>query len=97
MACGTAGDGSKSHSEAALIVAIKGEQDYYTIQWAERGAAQATPLTFDVQHWLGRLRQLMPIFLCARIPGDKAPYPSCSSRLPGDDEPVDTAPARATR
>jgi hypothetical protein len=84
VACGTTGNGGKPHSEAALVVAIKGAQDYYTIQWAERGPAQATPVVFDGPHWLGRIRQLMPIFLCARIPGEQAPYPSCVSRLPRD-------------
>lgn len=112
MACGTTSDGSKPHSEAALVVAIKGTQDYYTIQWAERGPAQATPVTFDDQHWLGRLKQLMPVFLCARIPGEKAPYPSCMARLPSDDQsahaigrnpaatpstPAPSIPAPATR
>ncbi len=85
VACGTTSAGGKPHSEAALVVAIKGKQDFYTIQWAERGPAQATPIAFDDQHWLGRLRQLMPIFLCARIAGEQAPYPSCVSRLPSDD------------
>lgn len=85
VACGTTGEGDKTHSEAALVVAIKGEQDYYTIQWAERGPAQAFPIAFDDQHWLGRLKQLMPVFLCARVPGEEAPYPSCVSRLPSDD------------
>ena len=88
MACGTADDGSESRSEAVLIVAIKGARDYYTIQWAERGPAQATRVSFDEQHWLGRLKQLMPIFICARVPGERAPYPSCTARLPSDDEPT---------
>lgn len=88
MACGTADGGGESRSEAVLIVAIKGARDYYTIQWAERGPAQATRVTFDEQHWLDRLKQLMPIFLCARVPGERAPYPSCTSRLPSDDEPT---------
>lgn len=84
VACGTVKQGGNSHSEAALILAIKGTQDYYTIQWAERRPAQATRVAFDQQRWLGRLEQLMPVFLCARIPGEKAPYPSCTSRLPSD-------------
>lgn len=91
VACGTVNDGGTPHSEAALIIAIKGTQDYYTIQWAERGPAQATRVTFDEQHWLGRLKQLMPVFLCARIPGEAAPYPSCASRLPSDNAVSDAA------
>jgi hypothetical protein len=27
--------------------------------------------------WRGRLRELMPIRLCAIVPGEAAPYPSC--------------------
>lgn len=88
VACGTTAHDGESHSESALIMAIRGAQDYYTIQWAERGPAQATRVTFDEQHWLGRLRQLLPVFLCARIPGEKAPYPSCATRLHSDDEPT---------
>lgn len=87
VACGTAGGGVNSHSEAALILVIKGTRDYYSIQWAERGPAQASRVAFDEQHWLGRLAQLMPVFLCARVAGEKFPYPSCTSRLPSDDEP----------
>ncbi|MGH8156781.1 MAG: hypothetical protein ACREPQ_01555 [Rhodanobacter sp.] len=90
VACGTASDGGNSHSEATLILVIKGTQDYYSIQWAERGPAQATRVAFDEQHWLDRLKQLMPVFLCMRVPGEAALYPSCTSRLPSDDEPGHT-------
>jgi len=86
VGCGTASNGGYAHSEAVLILAIKGAQDYYTIQWAERGAAQATRVAFDEQHWLDRLKQLMPVFLCAKVAGEEAPYPSCLSRLPSDDD-----------
>lgn len=86
VGCGTANNGGYAHSEAVLILAIKGTQDYYTIQWAERGVAQATHIAFDEQHWLDRLKQLMPVFLCAKVAGEEAPYPSCLSRLPSDDD-----------
>ncbi|KQX97135.1 hypothetical protein ASD22_07440 [Rhodanobacter sp. Root480] len=86
IACGTTISGGKPHSEAALVMAIKGARDYYTIQWAERGAAQATPVAFDGKHWVGQFKQLMPIFLCQRIPGEQAPYPSCISRLSSDNQ-----------
>ncbi|KAA0071095.1 hypothetical protein [Rhodanobacter sp. T12-5] len=97
VACGTTSDGGRSHSEAALVVAIKGTQDYYTIQWAERGPAQSTPIVFDEQHWLGRLKQLMPVFLCARIPGEEAPYPSCVSRLSSHDGSAPTGGNNAAK
>jgi len=89
LACGNVSEGGDSHSEAALILAVKGTQDYYSIQWAERGPAQQTRVNFDEQHWVARLQQLMPVFLCDKVPGEEAPYPSCVSRLPSDDKPSD--------
>ncbi|MEO6800284.1 MAG: hypothetical protein ABI178_10135 [Rhodanobacter sp.] len=65
---------------------IQGTQDYYSIQWAERGPAEAARVTFNEQRWIGRLKQLLPVFLCARVAGEEAPYPSCISRLPRDSE-----------
>jgi hypothetical protein len=35
------------------------------------------------------LRQLMPVFLCDRVAGEKTPYPSWVSHLPSDDKPGD--------
>lgn len=76
---------------------VKGTQDYYSIQWAERGPAQAIRVVFDEQHWLARLKELMPVVLCDRVTGEKAPYPSCVSRLPGDKRPVDAVGENATQ
>jgi hypothetical protein len=78
--CGTVKSGNGEHSETALIVAIKGESDYYTIQWAERAAASAGPATIDSDIWKERLETLGPIRLCPIVPGEKAPYPSCVTR-----------------
>lgn len=75
--CGTVGSGGGAHSETALIVAIKGASDYYTIQWAERAEASADALTIDAETWKDRLDELSPIRLCAIVPGERAPYPSC--------------------
>lgn len=87
-ACGTVGASTAAHSEAALIMVIKGEQDFYTLQWAERGKAQASPMAFNQQHWAERLKDLMPVFVCEKIAGENAPYPNCTSRLPSDEEPA---------
>ena len=87
LACGNATEGGNSRSESAVVLVVKGTQDYYSIQWAERGPAQASRVAFDEQHWLARLKQLMPVLLCDRVSGEKAPYPSCVSRLPSDDKP----------
>lgn len=86
VGCGAMSRVDKTFSEAALVLVIKGSRDYYTIQWAERGPAQARPAAFDKQKWKSRLGQLLPVFLCARIAGEKSPYPSCTSRLPSDDD-----------
>lgn len=74
--CGTVDTGAGGHGETALIVAVKGDADGYTIQWAERAPASAEA-AIDLAKWRGRLQALMPIRLCARVPGEAAPYPSC--------------------
>lgn len=81
LGCGEAGqhDG-KPYSESAIVLVIKGQQDYYTIQWAVRGPASAEPLAFDRAGWLQRLNQLVPVVLCQEAAGEKEPYPSCVVR-----------------
>jgi hypothetical protein len=68
------------HGETALILAIKGESDFYTLQWAERSAPTDKAPVIDAQFWKQRLAQLQPIRLCAIIQGEAPPYPSCTSR-----------------
>lgn len=67
-------------SESAIIIGIKGEHDYYTVQWAERSAASATPLEIDAAKWAQRLNGIGPIKICAIVAGEPAPYPSCANR-----------------
>ena len=74
--CGRLESGADRRSETALIVAIKGSADYYTVQWAERAVASDKP-AIDAAKWQARLRQLQPIRLCPIVPGETAPYPSC--------------------
>jgi len=69
--------GADGHSETALIIAVKGSSDAYTIQWAERAAPASSGRDIDEAKWQGRLRELMPIRLCVIVPGEAAPYPSC--------------------
>jgi len=73
--CGSVG--TDRHGETALIVAVKGRADYYTLQWAERTEAAGKP-AIDEAKWLDRLRQLQPIRFCPIVPGEAAPYPSCA-------------------
>lgn len=78
--CGVANPASAKaaqHSEAAMVIAIKGEKNYYTLQWAERGAAKQLKTAIDAQTWVPRFRQLEPARLCAVVVGEAAPYPSC--------------------
>jgi len=66
----------ENHSETALIAVVAGASDYYTIQWAERSAVADLPPVEDAK-WTERLRMLQPIGVCAIMPGEAAPYPSC--------------------
>lgn len=77
--CGSVVTAPDKHSETALIVAIKGSADYYTLQWAERTPAFGKPV-LDEAKWLDRLQQLQPIRLCPIVFGEAAPYPSCVNR-----------------
>ncbi len=77
VGCGTVAGKEPPRSEAAMIIAVKGESDFYTIQWATRGPASAEPFVIDRAAWEKRLANLGPIRLCRIIAGEKAPYPSC--------------------
>jgi hypothetical protein len=76
--CGTVSDDNGSHSEATLIIQIKGSNDYYGAQWAVRGPASAQPMSLKESVWRERLQKLQPIKLCPIVPGEQAPYPSCA-------------------
>jgi hypothetical protein len=75
IGCGIAPGGARS--EVALLLVVKGERDYYTLQWAERAEPVNGPVALDPAKWSERLQRLMPVKLCARVPGEAAPYPSC--------------------
>jgi hypothetical protein len=76
-ACGSYTAEKGKHGETALILAIRGTQDYYTIQWAERAAPSAEKPVIDKAAWMKRLSAIGPVKLCPIIAGEKAPYPSC--------------------
>ena len=77
--CARLESSADKHSETALIVAVKGIADYYTLQWAERAPTSAKA-PIDEAKWLARLRLLQPIRVCPIVPGERAPYPSCASQ-----------------
>jgi hypothetical protein len=75
--CGKVNSSTDGHSETALIVAVRGATDAYTVQWAERTPQAPSPPAIDEAIWRDRFGKLMPIRLCAIVPGEAAPYPSC--------------------
>ncbi len=79
ISCGKVDDAAGARSESALVIVIKGRQDYYTLQWAERGRPSRQALSLDDPKWSARLKQLAPLALCPIVPGEAAPYPSCSA------------------
>jgi hypothetical protein len=82
IGCGKSASPAGLTSEAALVVAIKGERDLYTVQWAQRGEAVEAPLVLDRPLWSARLQALMPIRVCTRVPGEAPPFPSCLDAKP---------------
>jgi hypothetical protein len=76
MGCGSVTVGVP-RSEFAVVVAIKGSADYYTLQWAERGPPVQRAPALDTAKWVSRIKQLDPVKICPRIPNEQAPYPSC--------------------
>ena len=76
--CGRVESSADKHSETALIVAVKGSADYYTLQWAERAPTSAKAPIGEAR-WLARLRLLQPIRVCPIVAGERLPYPSCAS------------------
>jgi hypothetical protein len=80
LSCGVARPTSEPYSESMLLIVVKGENDYYTIQWAERGESSRSPIKLDDPKWIERFKQLAPIRLCPIVAGEAAPYPSCVDR-----------------
>jgi hypothetical protein len=77
VGCGRIETSADKHGETALIVAVKGSADYYTIQWAERAPSSADKPAINEAKWQERLNKLQPIRFCPIVPGEAMPYPSC--------------------
>jgi hypothetical protein len=77
--CGHVQSGSQAFSETAIMLAIRGAADMYSIQWARRGASSAGPASLDTGYWSKQLERLRPIKLCPVVPGEAPPYPSCTA------------------
>ena len=74
LGCGSSG----TRSEAMVFVIVQGRSEIYSIQWAERGPALTTPPNPDPDIWLARADALGLLRLCDPVPGEAAPYPSCT-------------------
>ena len=68
--CGRVETSADKHGETALIIAVKGSADYYTIQWAERAPSAADKPAIDEAKWQERLSKLKPIRFCPIVPGE---------------------------
>jgi len=77
IGCGTARAPGNVRSEAAAVLAVKGSEDCYTFQWAERGPVRNKPIDLNDAKWQDRLAKLGPIRICAQLTGEAPPYPSC--------------------
>lgn len=76
VGCGTVTSGAP-RSEVVLLVTAKGTADFFSIQWAERGAPIAQPPLLDEEQWKARFRRLGPIRICGKVPGEGPPFASC--------------------
>lgn len=63
-------------SEQAMLWVAVGQDNLYTLQWAERGPAQDS-LAFEPSQWFDRFDLLSRMALCVPLPAEQAPYPSC--------------------
>jgi hypothetical protein len=81
LSCGTLKNGSELYSETLMVTAIKGLNDAYSLQWAERGTPMddSKALANDLK-WADRIRAMRPVLVCAVVPGETMPYPSCMAR-----------------
>jgi len=80
VSCGRVQSGKESYGESAIMLTVKGSNDYYTLQWTERGHDSAETRPIDVAYWTKQLARLNPIRLCPIVPGEGAPYSSCARR-----------------
>jgi hypothetical protein len=74
--CGTVTTDGYAHSESTLFLCIKGTEDYYTVQWSERGAASSEPIAYGDAKWGERLKKLTAVTMLPRVPTQPSPNPS---------------------
>ncbi|HTL19682.1 MAG TPA: hypothetical protein VL220_03100 [Steroidobacteraceae bacterium] len=80
VSCGRVQTDKQPYGVSAVMLSVKGSNDYYSLQWSERGRDSAQPPPIDVAYWARQLARLNPIRLCPIVPGESAPYTSCTAR-----------------
>jgi hypothetical protein len=80
VSCGRVQSDKQPYGVSAIMLSVKGSKDYYALQWTERGRDSAQPQPIDVAYWTRQLARLTPIRLCPIVPGEAAPYTSCTAR-----------------
>jgi len=80
--CGHQQAGHDAYTETAIMLAVKGTSDYYTLQWVERSADSRAPPPLENAYWTQQFDRLRPIRLCPITAGEAPPYPSCAQRKP---------------
>ena len=78
--CGTLNSDGYAHSESTLFICIKGTDDYYTVQWSERGVASSQPLVYDDAKWGERLKELNSVTTLPRVPAQPSPSPASADQ-----------------
>jgi hypothetical protein len=77
LGCPAGSDGGPGEA-MVMVVAVAGA-DLYTLQWAKRFDAAESPELLNPQSWITELGWLIGgSMLCARVEGEKPPYPSCT-------------------
>lgn len=78
LSCGAAVREKNTSGESTLLIVIKGEHDYYSVQSSERSAPSPTPPPINTAQWLNKRKNLGAIKLCTPVPGETPPYSSCT-------------------
>ena len=80
VGCELASKTGEPYSESTLFLIIKGEKDFYTVQWSERNAPTSYAMGLDLPKWEERQAVLMPTRLCPVLAGVGDYTPSCSAQ-----------------
>jgi hypothetical protein len=77
IGCGRHRASGYETSEVVMLLAIRGSENFYSVQWAERKQPTDQQPVLDERVWRTRLNLLQPIRLCQRIPNEPPPFASC--------------------